>query len=353
VSLVVQARRCFCEASTCLRRIFVESLPGGLACDARQTERWRQARLELAHASRAEVAARVARRLGIRARPDTLIRQQRAAPLVFAAPRGLGVDELALRRGGRDGTLLVALEQRRPIAVLAGRPAEPLTTWQRAPPTGAIVVRERADAYALAGRQAAPDALQVADRFHLLRHVGDRPAARGEASPLLGPPCEDGATGQGPRAAYPAQACQGLLKKGHLRCSKNPHPVVMTPEKAIILPNNQTSSYGGIVAVPPGFILGGRMARQRTHDTADCKAKVAVAAMKGQPTVNEMAATYGVHSNQVLQWKTQALEVVLDVFSSRRARGPGRGSVASATLPADWATQSRTRLAQKKVGLPA
>ena len=49
------------------------------------------------------------------------------------------------------------------------------------------------------------------------------------------------------------------------------------------------------------------MARQRNHYTAEFKAKVALAAIKGQQTVNEIAATYGVHPNQVLQWKKQAL----------------------------------------------
>jgi transposase len=62
------------------------------------------------------------------------------------------------------------------------------------------------------------------------------------------------------------------------------------------------------------------MARQRNHYTAEFKAKVALAAIKGQQTVNEIAATYGVHPNQVLQWKKQALEVLPEVFSSRRMR---------------------------------
>jgi transposase-like protein len=45
-----------------------------------------------------------------------------------------------------------------------------------------------------------------------------------------------------------------------------------------------------------------------------------LAAIKGQQTVDEIAATYGVHPHQVLPWKSQALEVLPDVFSSRRAR---------------------------------
>jgi transposase-like protein len=62
------------------------------------------------------------------------------------------------------------------------------------------------------------------------------------------------------------------------------------------------------------------MARQRNHYTADFKAKVALAAIKGQQTVNEIAATYSVHPNQVVQWKKQVLEVLPDVFSNRRVR---------------------------------
>jgi transposase-like protein len=62
------------------------------------------------------------------------------------------------------------------------------------------------------------------------------------------------------------------------------------------------------------------MVRQRHHSTADFKAKVALAAIKGQPTVNELATTYGMHPNQVLPWKKPALEALPDGFSSRRAR---------------------------------
>jgi transposase len=173
VQLVVHARRFFCDAPGCPRRIFVEPFPGILAPYARQTERWRQALLELTHASSAEVAARVAWLLGYRASPDSLIRRQRAERFVIPSPRVLGVDEFALRRGLTYGTLVVDLEHRRPIAVLEGRTAEPLTTWLQAHPTVAILVRDRAGAYAVAGRQAAPDALQVADRFHLIRNVSD------------------------------------------------------------------------------------------------------------------------------------------------------------------------------------
>jgi transposase len=65
------------------------------------------------------------------------------------------------------------LERHQPVAVLEGRTAEPLIQWLQAHPTVTILVRDRAEAYALAGRQAVPEAFQVADRLHLVRNVGD------------------------------------------------------------------------------------------------------------------------------------------------------------------------------------
>jgi transposase len=173
VQLVVYARRFFCDHAACPRRIFVEPFPAVLARYARQTERWQQVLLELAHGCGAEMGARLARGLGYLASPDTLLRRQRAELLSFPLPRILGVDDFALRRGSTYGTVLVDLERHQPIAVLEGRTAEPLLKWLQTHPSLAVLVRDRADAYALAGRLANPDIMQVADRFHLVRNVTD------------------------------------------------------------------------------------------------------------------------------------------------------------------------------------
>jgi len=173
VQLVIHARRFFCDALTCPRRIFVESFRRVLTRYARQTERLRQVLLELAHACNAETAARLAHWLGYVTSPDTLLRRQRAEPISVPSPRVMGVDEFALRRGVTYATLVVDLERQQPVAVLEGHTAEPLSKWLQAHPAVTILARDRAGAYALAGRQAAPHALQVADRFHLLRNVGD------------------------------------------------------------------------------------------------------------------------------------------------------------------------------------
>lgn len=62
------------------------------------------------------------------------------------------------------------------------------------------------------------------------------------------------------------------------------------------------------------------MKGQRKRYEAGLKAKVALEAIKGQRTVNEIAAAYGVHPNQVAQWKKQALEQLPEIFSNGRVR---------------------------------
>ena len=64
----------------------------------------------------------------------------------------------------------------------------------------------------------------------------------------------------------------------------------------------------------------GIMSRPRKHYSAEQKAKIAIMALKGQQTVNEIASDFGVHPTQVSQWKKQLLDEAPQAFASGHDR---------------------------------
>jgi transposase len=103
--------------------------------------------------------------------PDTILRRVRETPERPVGPvRVLGVDDWAIRRGQRYGTILCDLERGRPVDLLAERSGEALRLWLRGHPEVEIISRDRADDYIKGASEGAPQAVQVADRWHLLRN---------------------------------------------------------------------------------------------------------------------------------------------------------------------------------------
>ncbi|MCG1043618.1 transposase [Mycetohabitans sp. B8] len=88
-------------------------------------------------------------------------------------PTIVGVDDWAFKRGHRYGTLLVDLEQRRPLDLLPNRDATSVANWLTRNRAIRIVSRDRAGIDAEGITRGAPQAIQVADRWHLLKHLGD------------------------------------------------------------------------------------------------------------------------------------------------------------------------------------
>jgi transposase len=157
VGLRLHARRFRCLEPTCARQTFRERLPQIAPPYQRRTPVLCQALEAVSFALGGQGSARLARQLHLGARGAS-----RNALLRL------------IRRAMRYGALLVDLERHRVIELLPDREAATLARWlaQHASAALAVLSRDRGGAFADGVRQGAPQALQVADRFHLLQNVG-------------------------------------------------------------------------------------------------------------------------------------------------------------------------------------
>jgi len=172
VRIELRVRRFFCDSDNCPQRIFTEQLSKTAPRYARRTSRLSVALERITLALGGSAGSRLAEQLGILASDSTLLRQLRRKTCEeFASPRVLGIDDWAWRKGRRYGTILCDLERGKVVDLLADRNAESTARWLRAHPGTEIISRDRASLYAEAATKAAPHAVQVADRWHLLHNL--------------------------------------------------------------------------------------------------------------------------------------------------------------------------------------
>jgi transposase len=172
IELRLTVRRFFCRTCTCARQTFTERLPTVAPLYARTTPRLATAQANTGLSLGGAAGARYLTRQGSPVSRNTLLRRVRTLALPERPePQVVGIDDWAWRKGHRYGTIVVDLERGCPIDLLEDRSAETVAAWLQSHPAVDVVARDRAEAYGAGIRQGAPEATQVADRFHLLKNV--------------------------------------------------------------------------------------------------------------------------------------------------------------------------------------
>src|SRR3989454_2205456 len=174
VQLFLTMRKFYCRNPLCERKVFTERLPAFVEPWAQMTIRYCEQITSIGLATCGKGGVRLAARLGIQTAGQTLLRRimdlpDRSAGVILF----LGIDDFSFRRGCRFGTILVNLESRRVVDLLPDREAETSAAWMRQQLDLMVISRDRGGAYASAAAQGAPQATQCADRFHLLKNLGE------------------------------------------------------------------------------------------------------------------------------------------------------------------------------------
>lgn len=172
VVLCVTLRRFRCANPDCTQAIFCERIEYLAPVHARSTDSLMECHRTIGFAAGGEAGSRLAEQLAMPTSPDTILRRiksTREEPDTH--PRFVGVDDWAWKKGHNYGTILIDLERGRVIDILQGRDGSALKAWLQNHPGVQVITRDRWQAFAQAAAEAAPQATQIADRWHLLKNL--------------------------------------------------------------------------------------------------------------------------------------------------------------------------------------
>src|SRR5664279_1126375 len=174
VTLKLRTKRFRCRNPDCPQATFVETIPAVLVKHARRTPRLTTALWHIGQVTGGQGGSRLAHRLRMPVSRATVLRILRQKPTCEREPPIIiGIDDWAKRKGQRYGTIVVDLENHQVVDLLDDRESETLARWLRQYPALQVVARDRSMQYAQGITDGAPQAIQIADRWHLLKNLSE------------------------------------------------------------------------------------------------------------------------------------------------------------------------------------
>jgi transposase len=172
ILLALQVRHFRCSNRACPRKTFAEPVSHLLLPHAQRTSRLRESLRKLGEEGGGQAGARMSKQQGMACSASTVLRLLRHGPLPTPPPvKVLGVDEWAWRKGQSYGTILVDLERHAPVDLLPDASADSFVAWLKAHPSVELISRDRGTTFADGANRGAPQALQIADRWHIIHNL--------------------------------------------------------------------------------------------------------------------------------------------------------------------------------------
>lgn len=174
IRLLLTVKKFVCRQAECPRKIFTERLPDLIEVSSRLTKRLRNTVQEIGFATCGKGGERLSAKLGMPISDATLLWSLYLVPLPEIGPvEVIGIDDWSYRRGKRFGSIIVDLRTHKIIDLLPERTVESVVAWLEGHPEVGIVSRDRGGTYVDGATQGAPLAIQVCDRWHLLKNLGE------------------------------------------------------------------------------------------------------------------------------------------------------------------------------------